>query len=156
VLYLTEPVDELLVKSLWDYEGKKLKSAGKGLLKLGEQEEKEKSQAELKKKEVEAADLFATMQKALDEHVKQVRLSNRLVASPACFGRHGDGLRPTAGAVVAEGQGRRTKTAAHSGVESRSRDLPQTAGTVSTKQRRPSDRGWSGLCLRHCNASNQR
>jgi molecular chaperone HtpG len=25
------------------------------------------------------------MQKALDEHVKQVRLSNRLVASPACL-----------------------------------------------------------------------
>jgi molecular chaperone HtpG len=86
VLYLTEPVDELLVQSLWDYEGKKLKSAGKGTLKLGDsQEEKEKAQAELKKKEEEAADLFVAMQKALDEHVKQVRLSNRLVASPACL-----------------------------------------------------------------------
>jgi molecular chaperone HtpG len=86
VLYLTEPVDELLVQSLWDYEGKRLKSAGKGTLKLGDdQEEKEKDQAELKKKEEEAADLFAAMQKALDEHVKQVRLSNRLVTSPACL-----------------------------------------------------------------------
>jgi molecular chaperone HtpG len=85
-LYLTEPVDELLVQSLWDYEGKKLKSAGKGALKLGDnQEEKEKVQAELKQKEEEAADLFAAMQKALDEHVKQVRLSGRLVASPACL-----------------------------------------------------------------------
>jgi molecular chaperone HtpG len=86
VLYLTEPVDELLAQSLWDYEGKKLKSAGKGTLKLGDnQEEKENAQAELKKKEEEAADLFAAMQKALDEQVKQVRLSNRLVASPACL-----------------------------------------------------------------------
>jgi molecular chaperone HtpG len=86
VLYLTEPVDELLVQSLWDYEGKKLKSAGKGALKLGDnQEEREKVEAELKKKEEEAADLFAAMQKALDEHVKQVRLSGRLVASPACL-----------------------------------------------------------------------
>jgi molecular chaperone HtpG len=84
VLYLTEPVDELLVQSLWDYGGKKLKSAGKGVLKLGDNQE-EKVQAELKKKEEEAADLFVTMQKALDEHVKQVRLSNRLVASPACL-----------------------------------------------------------------------
>jgi molecular chaperone HtpG len=85
-LYLTEPVDELLTQSVWDYEGKKLKSAGKGALKLGDnQEEKEKVEAELKKKEEEAADLFAAMQKALDEHVKQVRLSNRLVASPACL-----------------------------------------------------------------------
>jgi molecular chaperone HtpG len=86
VLYLTEPVDELLAQSLWDFEGKKLKSAGKGTLKLGDnQEEKEKAQAELNKKEEEAADLFAAMQKALDEHVKQVRLSNRLVVSPACL-----------------------------------------------------------------------
>jgi molecular chaperone HtpG len=86
VLYLTEPVDELLTQSLWDYEGKKLKSADKGTLKLGgSQEEKEKAQAELKKKEEEAADLFAVMQKALDEHVKQARLTNRLVASPACL-----------------------------------------------------------------------
>src|SRR6266511_4225856 len=86
VLYLSETVDELLAKSHWDYEGKKLKSAAKGALKLGDnQEEKEKAQEELKKKEEEAADLFAAMQKALDEHVKQVRLSNRLVASPACL-----------------------------------------------------------------------
>ena len=86
VLYLTEPVDELLVQSLWDYEGRKLKSAGKGTLKLGDnQEEKEKAQEELKKKEEEAAELFAAMQTALDDHVKQVRLSNRLVASPACL-----------------------------------------------------------------------
>ena len=86
VLYLTEPVDELLAQSLWDYEGKTLKSAGKGTLKLGDnQEDREKDQEELKKKEEEAAELFAAMQKALDEQVKQVRLSNRLVASPACL-----------------------------------------------------------------------
>ncbi len=86
VLYLTEPVDELLVQSLWDSEGKRLKSAGKGTLKLGDsQEEKEKAQAELKTKEEEAADMFAVMQKALDGHIKQVRLSNRLVTSPACL-----------------------------------------------------------------------
>jgi molecular chaperone HtpG len=85
-LYLTEPVDELLAQSLWDYEGKRLKSAGKGALKLGDtQEERERVEAELKKKEEEAGDLFAVVQKALDEYVKQVRLSNRLVASPACL-----------------------------------------------------------------------
>jgi molecular chaperone HtpG len=86
VLYLTDPVDELLAQPLWGYEGKNLKSVGKGTLKLGDnQEEKEKDQEDLKKKEEEAADLFAAMQKALDEHVKHVRLSNRLVSSPACL-----------------------------------------------------------------------
>ena len=74
------------MQSLWDYGGKKLRSAGKGALKLGDnQEEKEKAQEELKKKEEEAAELFTAMQKALEDHVKQVRLSNRLVASPACL-----------------------------------------------------------------------
>lgn len=85
-LYLTEPVDELFVQSLCDYQGKKLKSAGKGMPKLGDnQEEKEKAQEELKKKEEEAAELFASLQKAVEEHVKQVRLSSRLVVSPACL-----------------------------------------------------------------------
>lgn len=86
VLYLTEPVDELLTQSLWDFEGKKLKSAGKGTLKLGgNEEEKEKVQAELNRKEEDAADLLTALQKAVDEHVKQVRLSTRLVSSPACL-----------------------------------------------------------------------
>jgi molecular chaperone HtpG len=85
-LYLTDPVDELLAQSLWDYEGKRLKSVGKGTVKLGGSEgEKEKAQAELKRKEEESADLLAALQKTIDEHVKQVRLSNRLVSSPACL-----------------------------------------------------------------------
>jgi len=85
VLYLVEPVDELLVQSLTDYESKKLQSVGKGIIKLGSEEEKEKSQQELKQKEEEASVLLNLLQKSLDEHVKQVRLSNRLVSSPACL-----------------------------------------------------------------------
>jgi molecular chaperone HtpG len=86
VLYLTDPVDELLVQSIWDYGGKRLKSASKGLLNLGNnEEEKEKIHAELKNKEEEAAELLVAMQKFLDKDVKQVRLSNRLVVSPACL-----------------------------------------------------------------------
>lgn len=86
VLYLIDPVDELLVQSLWDFEGKKLKSASKGILKLGETlEEKEKAQEELKKKEEQATELLTAIQKVLDKNVKQVHLSNRLVISPACL-----------------------------------------------------------------------
>src|SRR5262245_24336846 len=86
VLYLTEPVDELLAQSLMDYEGRRLTSIGKGTIKIGgNEEEKEKAQAELRQKEEESADLFITLQKAVDEHIKQVRLSNRLVSSPACL-----------------------------------------------------------------------
>ena len=58
---------------------------GKGTIKLGSEEEKEKSQQELRQKEEEASDLLNLLQKSLDEHVKHVRLSNRLVSSPACL-----------------------------------------------------------------------
>ena len=85
VLYLVEPVDELLVQSLMDYEGKKLKSVGKGTIKLGNEEEQQKAQQELKQKEEEAGGLLELLQKSVDEHVKQVRLSSRLVSSPACL-----------------------------------------------------------------------
>jgi molecular chaperone HtpG len=83
VLYLVEPVDELLAQSLTDYESKKLRSVGKGIIKLGSEEEK--YQQELKQKEEEVSGLLNLLQKSLDEHVKQVRLSNRLVSSPACL-----------------------------------------------------------------------
>jgi molecular chaperone HtpG len=85
VLYLVEPVDELLVQSLMDFEGKRLKSLGKGTIKLGSEEEQKKTQEELKQKEEETAGLLQLLQKALDEHVKQVRLTTRLVSSPACL-----------------------------------------------------------------------
>lgn len=85
VLYLVEPVDELLVQSLTEYESKRLRSVGKGAINLGSEEEKEKVQQALKQKEEEAADLLNLLQKHLDEHVKQVRLSGRLVSSPACL-----------------------------------------------------------------------
>ena len=84
-LYLVEPVDELLMQSLMDYEGKKFKSIGKGTINLGSAEEQEKTQKDLKQKEEETSGLLESLQKVLDEHVKQVRLSGRLISSPACL-----------------------------------------------------------------------
>jgi molecular chaperone HtpG len=85
VLYLVEPVDELLVQSLMEYEGKKLKSAGKGKVNQGSIQDKEKAEEQLKQKEEESKGLLEFLQKSLEEHIKQVRLSNRLVSSPACL-----------------------------------------------------------------------
>ncbi len=84
-IYLVEPVDELLMQSMTDYEGKKFKSIGKGAINLGDAEEQERRQKDLKQKEGEASGLLELLQKVLDEHVKQVRLSTRLVSSPACL-----------------------------------------------------------------------
>ena len=85
VLYLVEPVDELLMQSLMDYEGKKFKSIGKGTINLGDAEEQEKTQKGLNQKAEETSGLLELLQKTLDGHVKQVRLSSRLVSSPACL-----------------------------------------------------------------------
>jgi molecular chaperone HtpG len=85
VLYMTDPVDELVVQSLNDYEGKRLKSVIKGQVKLGSAEESEREREELKRREEEAAELLRFIQQRLDEHVKDVRLTNRLTNSPACL-----------------------------------------------------------------------
>jgi molecular chaperone HtpG len=85
VLYLVDTVDELLTQSLHEYGGKKLKSVGKGTVSLGDEEEKKQTEEELKAKEEQMKPLLDAIQKKLDEHVKQVRLTNRLTASPVCL-----------------------------------------------------------------------
>lgn len=85
VLYLTDPVDELLVQSVGEFEQKKLKSVTKGKVSLGSEEQKQREE-ELKRKEKEEyAKFLEAGQKKLDQHVKQIRLSTRLVDSPACL-----------------------------------------------------------------------
>ena len=85
VLYLTDPVDELVVQFVTEYEGKKLKSAAKGVVNLGTDEEKQHTEEELKEKEGESKGLLELIQTHLDAHIKQVRLTSRLVSSPACL-----------------------------------------------------------------------
>lgn len=85
VLYLSDPVDELLVQHLDEFEGKHLKSVTKGKVRLGTDEENKEIEEQLKKKEEECAAFLQACQKSLDEFVKQIRLSARLVGSPACL-----------------------------------------------------------------------
>jgi molecular chaperone HtpG len=85
VLYMVDTVDELLVQSLNEYGGKKLKSVGKGTINLGNEEEKKATEEALKEKEEEVKPLLELLQKKLDTWVKQVRLTNRLTTSPVCL-----------------------------------------------------------------------
>ncbi len=85
VLYLIDPVDEFVVQSLTEFEGKKLKSIGKGTVRIGSESEREEAEQELKQKSESYTDLLQALQKMLDEHIKEVRLSNRLTASPVCL-----------------------------------------------------------------------
>lgn len=85
VLLLTEPVDEVWLQSVFEYKGKPFKSVGKGQVELGSEEEKKEAEESRKEQEKAYASLLEKMQKILDEHVKEVRLSNRLSQSPACL-----------------------------------------------------------------------
>jgi len=85
VLYLVHSVDELVTQYLTEFEGKKLKSAGKGTVKVGDKEESEQTEKELKQKAEESSELLGFIQQHLDQHVKEVRLTNRLTTSPVCL-----------------------------------------------------------------------
>ncbi len=85
VLYMADPVDELVLQHLTEFEGKKLKSVGKGEIEVGSKEEKEEAQKELKSKEEEFKPLTEFLQKKLEDRIKEVRLSSRLTTSPACL-----------------------------------------------------------------------
>jgi len=84
VLLLTDRVDEWLLSHLHDFDGKPLHNVTKGAVDLGSlQDEAEKKQAE------EAAEhlkpLLERLKTALAERVKDVRVTTRLVDSPACL-----------------------------------------------------------------------
>jgi molecular chaperone HtpG len=84
VLLLTDRVDEWLVNSLTEFDGKHLQSVAKGDLDLGElEDEAEKKAKEETDKNFE--DLVARVKKALDDKVKDVRITHRLTDSPACL-----------------------------------------------------------------------
>ncbi len=85
VLFLVDPVDELLVQTLNEFDGKRLKSIGKGEVELGSEEEKKEQKEKLEERDKELRPLLDELQKKLDETVKHVRLSARLTSSPACL-----------------------------------------------------------------------
>ena len=85
VLYFSDPVDEWMVQSLHEIDGKKLKSLTKGKISLGSEEESKRCEEELKSKEEEYAKFLEAAQKKLSEYVKRIQISTRLVGSPACL-----------------------------------------------------------------------
>ena len=85
VLFLVDPVDELLLDSLTEFDDKKLKSVGKGEAELGSEEEREKAKEELKDLKEASEDLLKRIETLLGDTVKEVRLSSRLTTSPVCL-----------------------------------------------------------------------
>jgi molecular chaperone HtpG len=84
VILLYERVDEWLMSSLTEFEGKQLQSVARGDLDLGKlQDEAEKQEQE--KEAGDFKDLTDKIGKTLGEKVKEVRITHRLTGSPACI-----------------------------------------------------------------------
>jgi molecular chaperone HtpG len=83
VLYLIDPIDEWVVQSLADFDGKKLLNVAKGDLDLGEltkEEKKTQKQAEGKYKK-----FMKDFEEKTGDLLKEVRVTTRLKESPCCL-----------------------------------------------------------------------
>ena len=84
VLLMSDRVDEWLLGSLAEFDGKKLQSIAKGDLDLGKLEDESEKEAQ-NKIEDEAKGLIERIKKTLGDSVKDVRVTHRLTDSPACL-----------------------------------------------------------------------
>ncbi|WFR72080.1 molecular chaperone HtpG [Prescottella defluvii] len=94
VLLLTDPVDEMWVTSVPEFDGKPLQSIAKGEVDLDTEEEKQEAEAKREEQDKEFADVLSWLTTTLEDQVKQVRLSTRLTDSPACIVGDEFGMTP--------------------------------------------------------------
>lgn len=85
VLFLTDPVDEWVMSGLTKYDDKDVRSIMGEDLDLGDKSESEKSESETQEVEAKFESLKSGIKAALNDRVKDVRLSKRLVDSPVCL-----------------------------------------------------------------------
>jgi molecular chaperone HtpG len=89
VLLLTDPVDEIWVEAVPEYDGKKLQSVARGSVDLPPADDP------APEPEGDFEPLLTFLKGALDEQVKDVRLSHRLTTSAACLVSDADDITPT-------------------------------------------------------------
>lgn len=81
ILYLTDNVDEFVLQALMNYKEKTFKNISQGDLDLDTEEEKK----EIEKKTEENKALLDDLKAALQDQVKEVKVSSRLVDDPVCL-----------------------------------------------------------------------
>ncbi len=87
VLVFTDPVDEVWLQQSPEYKGKKFQSVGQGEIDLDKSTDTEKDSEAGDDTDApsEHAELLMALRAALQEHVKEVRMSKRLTSSAACL-----------------------------------------------------------------------
>ena len=92
VLLLHDRVDEWVVAHLPAFDDKPLQSVTKGDLDLGDLADSEEEAKQKEETEASLKPLVERIQKALGDKAREVRLTHRLVESPACLVTEQDGI----------------------------------------------------------------
>lgn len=101
VLLFTDPVDDVWLEQMPpEYAGKPFRSVGRGEIDLATDEEKEQQEAERKEQEDSFGGLLQCLRSAVQDDVKEVRLSSRLTSSPSCLVRDDGDLSPQLEAML--------------------------------------------------------
>jgi molecular chaperone HtpG len=85
VLFFLDPIDDLWLRLPRELEGKPFSSVAKGAADLGTAEEKKQEEAAREESSERFKDVLLALRAALQDEVKDVRLSSRLTSSPACL-----------------------------------------------------------------------
>lgn len=94
VLLFCDPVDEWLVDSLGEFEGKKFVDIARGDVAFGTETEREAEKTANEKAAADLKPLLEAIKKQLESDIAEVRLSTRLADSPACLVATANGLSP--------------------------------------------------------------
>lgn len=85
VLFFCDPVDEWLIDSLGEFDGKKFVDVARGDVQFGTETEREAEKNANEKSAMELKPLMDEIKKRLESDVSEVRLSTRLADSPCCL-----------------------------------------------------------------------
>ena len=94
VLLFCDPVDEWLVDSLGEFEGKRFVDIARGDVAFGTETEREAEKTANEKAAADLKPLLEAVKKQLEADVAEVRLSTRLADSPCCLVATANGLSP--------------------------------------------------------------
>lgn len=89
VLFMTDPIDEWIMQSMYQFDKKNFKSVIRGEFEANEEEKKTLDEAARK-----YTKLVDFLKKSLDGDVSEVRFSGRLTDSPCCLVIEGNALSP--------------------------------------------------------------
>ena len=152
VLFFIDPLDELWLRLPREFEGKPLVSAAVGDVTPATEDEQKQAEDARRGQEEDFKDLLLVLRAKLQDHVKDVRLSSRLIASPACLvGEEGElsprvaemfrraGQTMPAAKRVLERESRRTRSCRSSRRSWRATGrIPSSRSTPSCSMGRPS------------------